>query len=192
MRDLLTPLANDGPGFHTNMPVSELIERDTQEVEASIVSSAPLVVKTEDGVTRKTRLTPIKSQGLGGLSRLILDQETKVRRLAREGLEAASRQTELGEKNRDEPQWPCPTPLRSGQGHPDLSRSILTSNQTHRISVEERPTGHPSLSNDSSIYREAGYEVVECHMRALPTPSVNDGPRFHTNMPVSELIEHNT
>ena len=29
-------------------------------------------------------------------------------------------------------------------------------------------------------------------MRAMPTPSVNDGPRFHLNMPVSELAEHDT
>ena len=29
-------------------------------------------------------------------------------------------------------------------------------------------------------------------MRALPTPSVDDEPRFHSNMPVSELAEHDT
>jgi len=83
-------------------------------------------------------------------------QLTKVRRLARKGLEAASHQTEPGEKNRDEPQRPCPTLLRSGQGHLDLSRLILTSSQTHQISFEERLMGHPSLSNGSAIYREAG------------------------------------
>ena len=37
-----------------------------------------------------------------------------------------------------------------------FSRSILTLSQAHRISDEERPTGHPSLSNGSGIYREAG------------------------------------
>ena len=37
------------------MPVSELIERDTRTVEASVVSSAPPVVETEDGVTHETR-----------------------------------------------------------------------------------------------------------------------------------------
>ena len=60
--------------------------------------------------------------------------------------------------------------------------------QTQRISIEERPTGHPSLLNGSDIYWEAD-SVVECHMRAMTTPSANDGPRFHTNVPVSELIE---
>ena len=83
-------------------------------------------------------------------------QLIEVRRLAYEGLEAASHQIEIGEKNQDEPQWPCPTPLRSGQGHPDLSHSILTLSQTHRISIEERPTGHLSLSNGSGICREVG------------------------------------
>ena len=81
---------------------------------------------------------------------------TEVRRLAREGLEAASCQTEPGEKNRDEPQWPYPNPLRSGQGHLDLSRLILTPSQTHRIPVKGRPIGPLSLSNDSGICRESG------------------------------------
>ena len=79
-------------------------------------------------------------------------QPTEVRRPAREGLEAASCQTEPGEKNHDEPQRPCLTPLKSGQGYLDLSRLILTLSQTHRISIEERPTGHLSLSNGSGIY----------------------------------------
>ena len=52
--------------------------------------------------------------------------------------------------------------------------------------------GYLSPTNGSGIYREAGSEVVECHIRALPTPSANDGPRFHTNIPVSELIERDT
>ena len=29
-------------------------------------------------------------------------------------------------------------------------------------------------------------------MRALPTLSANDGPRFHTNMTISKLIERDT
>ena len=48
MRALPTPSANDGPRFHTNIPISELIERDTRAIEASVVSSAPLVAETED------------------------------------------------------------------------------------------------------------------------------------------------
>ena len=51
MTALSTPSAYDGPGFHTKMPIRELIECDTRAVEASVVSSAPLVAETEDGVT---------------------------------------------------------------------------------------------------------------------------------------------
>ena len=54
MRALPTPSADDGPRFHSNMPISELTERDTQAIEESAVSSAPPVAETEDGVTRET------------------------------------------------------------------------------------------------------------------------------------------
>ena len=47
-------------------------------------------------------------------------QTTEVRRPAREGSEATSRQTGPGRNNRDEPQRPCLTLLRSGQGRLDL------------------------------------------------------------------------
>ena len=67
-----TPSADDGPGFHSNMSVSELTEHDTRAIKASVVSSAPLVVKTEDGVTRETQMTPIRPQGAWGLSHSIL------------------------------------------------------------------------------------------------------------------------
>ena len=58
MRALPTPSANDGPGFHTNIPVSELIERDTQAIKASVINSAPLVAETEDGVVRESMADP--------------------------------------------------------------------------------------------------------------------------------------
>ena len=58
MRALPTPSVDGGPRFHSNMPVSELTEHDTPAIEASVVSSAPLVVETEDGVMHETRLTP--------------------------------------------------------------------------------------------------------------------------------------
>ena len=45
------PIMNDGPGFHSDMPISELTERITRAIEASDVSSTPLVVETADGVT---------------------------------------------------------------------------------------------------------------------------------------------
>ena len=58
-----TPSANDGLGFHSDMPVSELSERDTRAIEASVISSAPLVVKTMDGVTHETWPTPTEPHG---------------------------------------------------------------------------------------------------------------------------------
>ena len=54
------PVTNDEPRFHSNMPVNELAERDTRAIEASIVSSAPSVVETEDGMMHETRPTPIE------------------------------------------------------------------------------------------------------------------------------------
>ena len=44
------PVTNDGPRFHSNMPVSELIERITRAIEASDVNSTPPVAETVDGV----------------------------------------------------------------------------------------------------------------------------------------------
>ena len=67
MRAMLTPSMNDGPRFHSDMPVSELTERDTRAIEASVVSSAPLVAETEDGVTHETWPTPTKPHGARGL-----------------------------------------------------------------------------------------------------------------------------
>ena len=84
MRALPTPSVNDGPGFHMNMPVSELIERDTRVVEASVVSSAPLVVEIEDGVMHEAQSTPIEPQGARGLE--LLDH-----RLRDRGSKAGSR-----------------------------------------------------------------------------------------------------
>ena len=45
------PVMNDGPRFHSDMPVSELTERVTRAIEASDVSSAPPVAETADGLT---------------------------------------------------------------------------------------------------------------------------------------------
>ena len=60
------PITNDGPGFHSNVPVSELTERVTQAIKASDVSVAPLVAETMDGVTHKTQPTPIEPNGAQG------------------------------------------------------------------------------------------------------------------------------
>ena len=53
MRALPTPSVDDGPRFHMNMPISELTEHNTRAIEASVISLAPLVVETEDGVTHE-------------------------------------------------------------------------------------------------------------------------------------------
>ena len=83
------------------MPISELTECDTRAIEASVVSLAPLVAETADGVTHKTRLTPTEPNGARGLEPPNPNsgsQPTKVRRLAHKGLKATSRQAEPGEK----------------------------------------------------------------------------------------------
>ena len=51
------PVMNDGPGFHSNMPVSELTEHITRTIEASDVSLTPTVVETVDGamITKMSR-----------------------------------------------------------------------------------------------------------------------------------------
>ena len=56
------PVTNDGPGFHSNMPISELTEHVTGAIEASDVSSAPLVEETMDRVMHGTRPTPYQAQ----------------------------------------------------------------------------------------------------------------------------------
>ena len=61
------PVMNNGPRFHLDIPISELIERDTRAIMASVVSSAPLDTKTTDGVTHKTRPTSIEPNRARGL-----------------------------------------------------------------------------------------------------------------------------
>ena len=45
------PVMNDGPGFHSNVPIIKLTKRVTRAIEATDVSSTPLVAETVDGVT---------------------------------------------------------------------------------------------------------------------------------------------
>ena len=45
------PIMNDGPRFHSDIPVSELAECDTRAIEASVVSSTPPIVETTDEAT---------------------------------------------------------------------------------------------------------------------------------------------
>ena len=63
------PIMNDRAGFHSNIPISELIEHDTQAIEASVVSSTPLVVETKDEAMHKTRPTPTEPNRAQGLKR---------------------------------------------------------------------------------------------------------------------------
>ena len=61
------PVMNDGPRFHSNVPVSKLTECVTRAIKASDVSSAPSVVETMDGVTYDTQPTPTEPNGAQGL-----------------------------------------------------------------------------------------------------------------------------
>ena len=70
------PVMNNGPRFHLDIPVSELIERDTRAIMASVVSSAPLVVETKDGVTHEIRLTLPSPTRLEGSSHSTQTQES--------------------------------------------------------------------------------------------------------------------
>ena len=54
------PITNDGTGLCSNMPVSELTERVTRAIEASIISSAPSVAETKDMVMHGTWTTPVE------------------------------------------------------------------------------------------------------------------------------------
>ena len=67
MRAVPTPSTDDGSRFHSNMPVSELIEHNTRAVEASVVSLAPLVAENEEGVTHESQPTPTEPYGAWGL-----------------------------------------------------------------------------------------------------------------------------
>ena len=51
------PVINDGPRFHSDVPIIKLTERVTRAIKASDVSSAPPVAETTDGVTHKTQPT---------------------------------------------------------------------------------------------------------------------------------------
>ena len=67
MRAMLTLSVNDRPRFHSDMPVIELAKRNTRAIEASVVSSAPSVVETVDGVTHEIQSTPTKPNESWGL-----------------------------------------------------------------------------------------------------------------------------
>ena len=67
MRAMPTPSANDRSEFQSDMPVSELTDHDTRAIEATIVSLAPLAVKTMNGVAHETWPTPTEPHGAQGI-----------------------------------------------------------------------------------------------------------------------------
>ena len=57
------PVMNDGPRFHSDIPIGELTKRVTRAIEASDISSAPPIAETMDRATHGTRPTPTKPNG---------------------------------------------------------------------------------------------------------------------------------
>ena len=53
---------NDGPRFHSDIPVRELTERVTRAIEASDVSLAPPIVETADAVNAQNSTNPFQAQ----------------------------------------------------------------------------------------------------------------------------------
>ena len=61
------PVMNDRPGFHSNVPVSELTEHVTRAIEASDVSSASLVVRNHGWGNVQNSTDPYQAQWAQGL-----------------------------------------------------------------------------------------------------------------------------
>ena len=61
------PVMNDGPGFHSDVPIIKLTECVTRAIEASDVSSTLPVAETINGLTHETRPTPTEPNGAQGL-----------------------------------------------------------------------------------------------------------------------------
>ena len=114
-------------------------------------------------------------------------QPTGVRRPAHDGLEAASRQTELGEKTQMSPSSPCLV-------YPKADRVIST------FSFNPKPLPNPqnlhrgeASGPPESVSRMAqastGGRLRSSGMshEGYADPVTNDGPRFHSIIPVNEL-----
>jgi hypothetical protein len=75
-------------------------------------------------------------------------------------------------------------PMQIGSSQP--SRSILTSSHAHKISIEARPAGHPGWSPKRPRYLPGhGLRSSGMPYEGYADPVMNDGPRFHSNMPIS-------
>ena len=115
MRALPTLSVDDRPRFHSNIPISELAERNTQADEESVISLAPLVAETEDGVTHETRPTPTEPHGARGLEPPDPRSIGRGSKAAHEGPEAASHQTEPGGKKQMSLSSLCPSCLEANK-----------------------------------------------------------------------------
>ena len=61
------PVTNDGPRFHSNVPVNELTERVTRAIKASEVSSTTLIVRNHGWGNAQNSIDPYQSpMGLRG------------------------------------------------------------------------------------------------------------------------------
>jgi len=178
MRALPTLSADDRPGFQSNMPVSKLIERNTRAVEASVISLAPPIVETEDGVMYETRPTPIephRAQGLEPSDPRSRDRGSKAgSRRARGRLASNKSQGE----NADEPQWPLPIP-QSRQGHLDLL-------------VGSKPPAEPIESPSRGDLLEGGLRSNRMPHEGFADPITSNETGFRLNMPVSLPTERIT
>ena len=56
------PVTNDGPRFHSNMPVTELTEHVARAIEARDVSSAPSVVRNHRRGNAQNSTDPYRAQ----------------------------------------------------------------------------------------------------------------------------------
>ena len=60
------PITNNGPGFHSIIPVSELTERVTRAIKASDVCSAPPIARNHGWGNAQNSTDPYQAQrGLG-------------------------------------------------------------------------------------------------------------------------------
>ena len=55
------PVTNDGPGFHSIIPISDLTEHVTRAIEASDVSSAPPVARNRGRGNAQNSTDPYQS-----------------------------------------------------------------------------------------------------------------------------------
>src|SRR5688572_14263347 len=81
-------------------------------------------------------------------------------------------------------------PAQKWTGSSRPSHLILTSSHAHRISIEGRPAGHLSRSLERLEHLpRGGLRSSGMPYEGYANPVTNDGPGFHSDMPISELTE---